>query len=270
MKKILAAFIAMTICISLASCGDSDKDKDEGGNKTGSTAAGISEEDTASEEDKDKEEKDEQSEAEDKEEEEKEQEKSDKKNDDKKDKEDKKEDKPADKLNGGYSNDVYSISFDPDKWMDAIEFKEFIAAQAGSEIGSFDINTMLDGIYYYTDDVNSNYPTNILFVAPTYDPSVGSMNITDEGVADLMIQMVEMQMNATDGINVTGSSIVNRGGNDWLLIQVHADMNGIVYDCDEYVLFHNGYSIVISINYSDASSPAKADFERMIDNIEFK
>lgn len=280
MKKLLAALLAMTICLSFAACGNSgDDEKDTGNTRKSESSVPQTE---ASEEDKPKSEKKQEASEADSSSADKEEtssaEEENKKGSEKEEKEEKKETKKKKKkkkseesdLPVGYENDVYTIRFDTNKWVDAKEFMELIASAADEYSFNIDISDMLDGMYYYADDADKDYPSNILFIAPSYDASIASMNITDEGIADSMIQMVDMQMNAQDGFSITDSGIVNRGGRNWLRIQVQADFESMHYNCDEYILFKNGYCIIASVNYADENSPAKTDFEKMLDNIEFK
>lgn len=269
MKKLLAALLAMTICLSFAACGDSDDGKSDTKSKTEASETEKEKEEEKKDEDKEEEKKDEEKEEEKKEEE--------KKDDEKKDEEKKEEKKDDDKkdsnLSVAYSNDAYSIYFDTEKWVDANAFKDIVAQAAADNTAALDaaqVGEMLDGMFFYADEADSEYPTNILFMSPIYDATMASLKITDEGIADLMITSLQSQMEAQEGMSVTNHDIVKRGGEDWLLLQVHAELGEGTYNCDEYVTFHNGYSLIISVNYLDANDPAKADFERMLDEIEFK
>lgn len=281
-KKTLAALLALTMALACASCGNTESAEKEEKAETTTTAATTTaaekaepEEDSSSEEEAEEEESSESEESKDKDknDESSEEKKEDKKEEKKKeDKKDDKKDEEKSESDGGYSNDVYSVSFDTKKWVDAESFKNLIVEQADKTeiLKQMDLNQLLDGIYYYADDADSDYPSNILFITPMYQAEMRNVSITDTGMADLMFQTVEAQMQQQEGISITDHKLVNKGGQDWLFIQTHAEMGSMVYNCDEYVTFYNGNSLIISVNYGSPDGAAKKEFDKMLENIKFK
>lgn len=184
--------------------------------------------------------------------------------------EEEKEDEPSETAEDGYSNEVYSVKFDTEKWVSLTEFKELIAKLAADkteQLDTGDYSSIMSGIYYCADDVEADYPTNIIFANPVYDASLTDYSIVD--IKDLMVQSVEAQLQAVDYVQVVSNEIVNHSGVDMLKIQTHGESGSAVYDCDEYIFLKDGNTCVLSVNYGTEGS-GKADFEKMLDELSFE
>lgn len=289
MKKILAALAALALCASVAVCigfvSCSSDTESEDVAETLSSAAEKAADDEGSSADEqssqDEEPQDESSQEEESQDDTSEE--SEKNSDDEVSQDDAAEDEsveesasdeekeePSETAEDGYSNEVYSVKFDTEKWVSLTEFKELIAKLAADkteQLDTGDYTSIMSGIYYCADDAEADYPTNIIFANPVYDASLTDYSIVD--IKDLMVQSVEAQLQAVDYVQVVSNEIVNHSGVDMLKIQTHGESGNAVYDCDEYIFLKDGNTCVLSVNYGTEGS-GKADFEKMLDELSFE
>lgn len=176
----------------------------------------------------------------------------------------------ADTSDDAYSNSIYSVDLDMEKWVSVTKYKDLLADYAADRADLFNTeqySSFMNGIYFYADDIDDGYAVNVIFSEPTFDATMKDYTIAD--ISDLLVQSVKTQMSTIDFMNVVSDEMVTYSGIDMLLIKSHCENGDIVYDCDEHIFLKDGYMCIISINY-DEGDAIQTDFADILENVHLK
>lgn len=250
-KKIISAITALIMCAALAGCSDTAKgdESSAAAGKTSSAAESKEETESVSGAESDAEETKESE-------------------DDTQESESEIEGEETEPVPGGeaddeengektvYSNEIYSVELDADKWLDINALNEKLGLSGSEE----SLETM-SGSFFYSDDLELDYPTSVSFFKPDYN----------EGFAQLSSDDAEEALKAVYHTDESDAQISREehSGREMIVIKTHDEHRGVKYSYDIYVFIENGAMCSLGIYY-DANSKGIEEFENnIIDGLRF-
>lgn len=259
MKRILAALLAVTVCLSFAACASADDDNDTGNKKkpepsvaeteTADVSSKPEESEPSSEESSSEEEKDSKAETT----------TAKKKKKPKETTEEKKEEPEVEMT--VYSTDYYSAEFNGVNWYTETE----------SDVDP-EIIGMFGTTYYYRPDADSAFQSRMDFGLTLPDFFYGQDfeefgGITDQ--TEILGLIYNTRMENFDYIDVLSSEIVEHSGVRMSLVRTYTDYGDSSFYTDMYMFIYRDAYCEIFIEYLEEND-AKAEFEQMLDSLTFK
>lgn len=165
-----------------------------------------------------------------------------------------------------YHGTGYTISVDPEIWMDASSAIEAVGefaenADIGIDVSADDIADTNDGIFIYKSNMAVSF--NVVAVDSEYD---------NDSLLSLLDEVVKLQYEAIDGFEYLGGEVVTINGYNCFKCTVSASEEAFGADTQmsQYMFLNNGKQYVITFSApTDSYDGIFPDFEAVLNSFAF-